>query len=263
MQLFNISFLGAGKVAEALCLGFQSAGHHIKKIVSPGKKNGPRLAALCSAEWSSEPVFGDDSEIVIVSVPDHALKDTLTSFKCAEGSLVAHTAGSFGLEVFPDNINLKGVFYPLQTFSEGREIDFREITVFTEASDKRSETKLASLAESAGFRTYSCDAEHRRLLHIAAVFVSNFTNHMLVSGKLITGRAGFPFEVLKPLIRETINKALDAGPEKSQTGPAFRYDLNTIEKHLELLSFTPDLQKVYREISKSIMEYHKAIKSDE
>ena len=83
------------------------------------------------------------------------------------------------------------------------------------------------------------------MLHLAAVFVNNFTNHMLVQGREIALKAGFSFEILSPLIQETIAKALELGPENSQTGPAVRNDKNTIEKHLELLSFSPELPRIY------------------
>ncbi len=42
---------------------------------------------------------------------------------------------------------------------------------------------------------------------------------------------------------ETVNKAIDIGPENSQTGPAVRNDSNTIEKHMKLLSFSPELKR--------------------
>ena len=76
------------------------------------------------------------------------------------------------------------------------------------------------------------------MLHLAAVFVCNFTNHMITLGREVSLKADYPFEILTPLIKETISKALDSGPENSQTGPAVRNDRNTIEKHLELLSFS-------------------------
>ena len=112
-------------------------------------------------------------------------------------------------------------------------------------------------AEKLGGRVYTVDADHRKLLHLAAVFACNFVNHMLTAGKEITARAGFSFDVLEPLIKETILKALADGPELSQTGPAVRNDRNTIEKHMDLLSFSPDLQLIYRELTRSIIEHYK------
>jgi predicted short-subunit dehydrogenase-like oxidoreductase (DUF2520 family) len=94
-------------------------------------------------------------------------------------------------------------------------------------------------------------------LHASAVFVNNFTNFMLTEGKEIALKAGFPFEILEPLIKETISKALEKGPDSSQTGPAVRNDLNTIKKHMELLSFSPDLRKLYGEVTQSILKHYK------
>jgi predicted short-subunit dehydrogenase-like oxidoreductase (DUF2520 family) len=136
-------------------------------------------------------------------------------------------------------------------------VSFPEIPLFIEACNNKTESVLRSLGESIGCTVFRSDAEHRRLLHVAAVFVSNFTNYMLTSGKIISGKAGYSFDLLKPLIIETVNKALEGDPAESQTGPAVRYDINTIEKHTELLSFNPELQKLYKEISGSIMNHYK------
>lgn len=257
MIRYTFSFAGAGKVAGILCRELHRRGHKIEKIVSLHRENGGRLAMSCGAEWSSEPVFAESSEIIIVSVPDHSLENVLHSIKCGKESLVAHTAGSYGLDVFPATIANRGVFYPLQTFSPGRLKDFREVPVFIEGSGEAEEMRLASIAESLGSPHFITDTEKRRLLHLAAVFVCNFTNYMLVSGKQVSDLAGVDFSLLEPLIRETVNKAVESGPEESQTGPALRYDVNTIEKHLDLLSFSPELAKLYKEISGSIMDYFK------
>jgi predicted short-subunit dehydrogenase-like oxidoreductase (DUF2520 family) len=257
MHSYNIAFAGAGKVASALSKVLFDSGHSIIRIVSPGKENGEKTAFLCNAEWSDQLIFSEDTDIIIVAVTDRMLEEVLSSISCGKNTIVAHTAGSFGLDVFPVSISGKGVFYPLQTFTQGRQLSFPEIPLFTEAGDKKTESVLRSLGESIGCTVYISDAEHRRLLHVAAVFVSNFTNYMLTSGKVITGRTGFSFDLLKPLIIETVNKALEGDPVESQTGPAVRYDINTIEKHTKLLSFNPELKKMYKDISSSIMNYYK------
>ena len=122
---------------------------------------------------------------------------------------------------------------------------------------------LKDIAESIGSKVHFIDTEHRRLLHVAAVFACNFTNHMLTAGKQITQKAGFTFEVLKPLINETVMKALEAGPENSQTGPAYRSDIGTIKRHIDLLSFSPELQGIYKEVTKSIMKFYKTASDDQ
>ena len=112
----NISFAGAGRVAGALCVEFYRKGFKILKIVSETEKDGRSLADNCHAAWSSEPEFPYKSELIVVAVPDHKLKEVLDKIQCGSNTLVAHTAGSFGLEVFPDRLKKTGVFYPLQTF---------------------------------------------------------------------------------------------------------------------------------------------------
>ena len=256
MTRYNISFAGAGRVAGALCREMYFASCNIELIVSESPKNGRSLADLCSASWSSELVFPNSSDVIIVSVPDHRLKGVLDKLNCQPETLVAHTAGSIGFDVFPEQLKRKGIFYPLQTFSKGRKVNFQGLPFLLESSDEQSSAILENLAESIGGKVYYVDNERRRILHLAAVFACNFTNHMLTVGKEVASNAGFTFEVLEPLIMETVSKAMDLGPENSQTGPAVRHDQNTIEKHLELLSFSPELQRIYSEMTQSIINYH-------
>jgi len=257
MAQFRVSFAGAGRVAGALCNEMHCSGIRIVQVSSEKSTNGKSLARKCKAVWSSGLEFRDQADIIIVAVPDHRLQEVLGRIECPDNTLVAHTAGSFGLDLFPERIRHRGVFYPLQTFSEKRKIDFRDLPFFIETSDEKSSLILKKLAELLGGRVYFVDSDHRKMLHLAAVFACNFVNHMLTAGKEVTTKAGISFEVLKPLIQETISKALENGPEGSQTGPAARNDRNTIAGHMDLLSFSPDLQKVYREVTRSIIEHCK------
>jgi predicted short-subunit dehydrogenase-like oxidoreductase (DUF2520 family) len=252
----NISFAGAGKVAEALSGAFHHTGYRIDLIVSKTEQRGISLASSRKAKWSSRLNFPESTKIILVSVPDHSLKEVLYNIRCNSDTLVAHTAGSFGLDIFPDHIRHKGVFYPLQTFSPNRIIDFTDLPILMEASDEESAGILRSLAESLFAKLYFVDVSQRIMLHLAAVFVCNFTNYMFTAGMEITSKADFPFDILVPLLKETVAKAIEAGPDKSQTGPAIRHDQNTIEKHMELLSFSPELQGIYKNMTQSIIEYY-------
>ena len=253
----SISFAGAGRLASALCKELFSAGFRIDTIVSETEIRGRPLAVSCGAMWSDYLFFPDTTNVVIVAVPDHRLKSILENIKCEPETLIVHTAGSYGLDIFPEQIRKKGIFYPLQTFSKNRNISFIGLPVLLDSSDDKTSAILIKLAESLTAKVHFVDAEHRRMLHVAAVFVSNFSNHMFTVGKEIAARAGFSFEILEPLIRETVLKAIESGPENSQTGPAIRNDENTIEKHLELLSFSPGLQKIYTDMTQSIIDFYK------
>jgi predicted short-subunit dehydrogenase-like oxidoreductase (DUF2520 family) len=256
MSSQNISFAGAGRVASALCRKMYASGHNIELIVSLSEANGRSLSEECGASWSKVPVFPGSSDLIIVAVPDHSLINVLSDLSCSPDTLVVHTAGSFGLEVFPEQIKRKGVFYPLQTFSRDRGVDFSGLPFLLESSDTGSSAIMAELAGSTGGKTLFVSSEQRRMIHLAAVFICNFANHMLTGGWQVAEKADVPFEIFYPLLQETISKAMDLGPGESQTGPAVRNDMNTIEKHIELLAFSPDLQKLYKEVTLSIIKYH-------
>jgi predicted short-subunit dehydrogenase-like oxidoreductase (DUF2520 family) len=252
----NISFAGAGRVAEALCKELFHAGYKIDIIVSESDISGKALADSCKALWSPDLLFPVTSKVIIVAVPDRMLEKVLESIRCSNEAVVAHTAGSIGLDVFPEHFRHKGILYPLQTFSKGRKINFIDLPFLLECSDDISAAILKTLAESIGGKVHLLDAEQRRILHLSAVFACNFTNHMLTLSKNVALRAGFTFDILTSLIKETFSKAIDSGPENSQTGPAVRNDQNTIKKHLELLSFSPEMQKIYNDMTLSIIEYY-------
>lgn len=257
MHQKRISFAGAGRVGGAICMELFKAGYQIDLIVSESEKSSILLAKACNASWSAEPDFPDSTDVIIVAVPDHKLLSVLNTLKCKPGTIVAHTAGSFGLEVFSEIIEHQGVFYPLQTFTKGRNVNFRKVPLLIEASDSITSATLDEIAKSICDKVYFTDADHRKMLHLAAVFVSNFTNHLLTLGKEVSQKAGYQFEILEPLIAETISKAIAIGPENSQTGPAIRNDRNTMEKQIDLLSFSPELQELYKVVTQSIIGYYK------
>jgi len=260
---YKISFIGAGKVAGTMCRYFHLSGFRICRIVSRSEAAGPALAASCGAKWSSVCKFIDSEDIIITAVSDDSLAEVLDSVICSDRTLVAHTAGSYGLDIFPARIKHRGVFYPLQTFSANRQINFENLPFFLEASGKRSLSLMTDLARSAGGRVFNMGTEERKMIHLAAVFVCNFTNHMLTLGKDIACNAGVTFDVLEPLVNETVTKAFELGPENSQTGPAYRFDKGTIKRHIDLLSFSPEMQNIYRQLTRSIINHYKREGNDQ
>ena len=159
------------------------------------------------------------------------------------------SAGSLSVEILP--ASRRGVFYPLQTFSKERDVDFRQIPVFVESPT--DEALLMSLGEQISNRVLSLDSENRRLVHLAAVFACNFTNHMYdLSARILAGH-GIPFSVLLPLIDETARKVHELPPCEAQTGPAVRFDQNVMQKHLDLLE-DEGMKQLYKILSESIYD---------
>jgi predicted short-subunit dehydrogenase-like oxidoreductase (DUF2520 family) len=151
-----------------------------------------------------------------------------------------------------------GVFYPLQTFTKAKKIDFKEIPIFVESENSQVEKVLVKMGKAISKKVSKVSSEDRKALHIAAVFASNFTNHMLTIAEDILDQHKLEFELLKPLIVETVNKSLSIGPEKSQTGPAKRGDLEILDHHYEFLKSDEHLAEMYKLISQHIVDRYDA-----
>ena len=154
-----------------------------------------------------------------------------------------------------DKKHRRGVFYPLQTFSKDADMDFTQVPVCLEALDRNDLPLLKSLAEAIGSPHYKINTEQRQTLHLAAVFVNNFTNQLYRVGHEITDIKNINFDILKPLILETAKKVQTMSPYMAQTGPAKRQDKKTIRRHLKLLE--KDMHKdIYKLLTEAIKQTH-------
>jgi predicted short-subunit dehydrogenase-like oxidoreductase (DUF2520 family) len=147
-----------------------------------------------------------------------------------------------------------GVLYPLQTFSKAKKVDFKTTPIFIESNTEEAEKVLTLLAQAISQQVAKITSEERKALHLAAVFASNFTNHMLTISKDILQQNSIDFTFLKPLILETITKSLALGPDQAQTGPAMRGDLEILDKHLEFLQEDESVAEIYKVISQHIVD---------
>ncbi len=255
MAIYNISFIGAGNVAESLSAGLKAAGHRILSIASRSGDSARVLAETTGAEWRRDLSVPPACDILIIAVTDTAVARLASEAVIPGHTVIAHTAGSVSLEALGRERGA-GVLYPLQTFTKGFSPDLRKVPFFIEATDNHTLATLRDLGNVIGAGAWDCDSVQRRHLHVAAVFTNNFSNFMMTTGEAIAAEAGFDPGVLHPLMEETIRKALRTGPAAAQTGPAVRHDGDTIKSHLELLSFSPDYQKLYRLVSKMIAGHH-------
>lgn len=256
MSGWNISFIGAGNVAEALYLGFSAAGHKIVSVASRGGDSAKALAVKAGAEWRKDLSVPENCDILILAVTDTSVAEVAAEVILPDRTIIVHTAGSVPLKAL-GRTERAGVFYPLQTFTKGFLPELKKVPFFIEATDEASLNVLREMGESIGAGAWDCDSEKRRHLHVAAVFANNFSNFMMTAGETIASEAGFDPLLLRPLIEETARKALHAGPARAQTGPAVRHDTITIKSHLDLLSFSPEYQKLYRLISTMIADHYK------
>ena len=195
----------------------------------------------------------EKADITIIAVSDDAIAPLSSMIK---NSFVVHTSGSLDMNALK-NKGRKGVFYPLQSFSKEKKIDFKSIPFCIEAENKDDLSKLKILASLLKAQAYFLNSKQRKKIHIAAVFVNNFTNHMYTIAYGICKEHDIPFNILHPLIIETSNKIKNLAPKDAQTGPAKRNDKETIQNHLNLL--TDAQQEIYLKITQSIQEYGKKL----
>jgi len=165
-----------------------------------------------------------------------------------------HTSGGLTLHEM-DKKNKRGVFYPLQTFSKDVEVDFSEVPLCLEVENKSNLNLLKELAESIGSKQYKVNSDQRSSLHLAAVFVNNFTNQLYRIAHEITESTSVDFNILKPLIKETAHKIEELSPYRAQTGPAKRNDKKTIKKHLKMLK-KEQHKEIYELLTKAIQHTH-------
>ena len=252
-------FIGAGNLATRLSLEFRRKGYLIEQVYSRTETSASVLGRLLQTNYtSSTDDIIKEADIYFIALKDSAIDEVLPQIDF-DNRLVVHCSGSMPIDVLSAHSENYGVFYPLQTFSKERDVDFRQIPVFVEGNSAEAEKYLLHLADEISEKTSVMESASRIYLHVAAVFACNFVNHFYTVSTEVLKLKDIHFDVLHPLISETTAKATDMLPDKVQTGPAVRYDGNVISKHLELLESFPHYRELYKLISESVHHYHKNI----
>lgn len=254
---FSIAIIGTGNVAWHLAPALENAGHTITEVYSRDLHRASKITErLYATEPKDDLDFSESqAEIYLLAVSDHAIPDIADSIILPEGSILAHTSGSMPLQILAySSASYTGIFYPLQSFSKSREIDFEDVPFLLESDDQTVLQKLKSLAKTISPHQYIVKSKDRQALHIAAVFASNFINHLLRISEDIMNRQGLDYEMLKPLIIEQVSKSLQLGAKSSQTGPAVRGDINTLDLHYQFLNYNDNIAEIYKLISQDIID---------
>ena len=256
-EYLHVAIIGAGNLAWHLAPALDNCGYAVKEVYSRDRKKANALVKrLYQAVPAGDLDFSDSNcRLFIVCIPDDAIEEVVKEIVLPdEHAILIHTSGSIPIQALEYAATQHvGVFYPLQTFSKSRKANFSEIPVLIEASDLSTEEILIRIAKSISKIVKRVSSTNRKAIHVAAVFACNFTNHMITLSKAILDDEGLDFELLKPLITETINKSLQIGPGNAQTGPARREDFQTMDAHFDYLE-EPAVQEIYRIISQNILD---------
>lgn len=250
----EIVIIGSGNTAAVLGRKFKAANHHILQIASRNASAASELAyELNTVSTNYFSAVNQNADVYIIAVTDDAIMEVSKDLKLPD-KIVAHTAASVPMDILKNVSKHYGVFYPLQTLRKDMKT-MPEIPVFWEGNDDIAKKRLEALAHSiAEEKVMEADDNARLKLHVAAVIVSNFPNHLYKLAEQYCHREGLDFKQLLPLIEETATRIRDISPAMAQTGPAIRHDEETIEKHIALLKDHPQLKKSYELLTQSIQQ---------
>ena len=231
----RVVIIGSGNVAEALAKAIGASRYELVQIYARNRERGQAIARAVRCACADDPKRIAEADIYLMAVSDRAVPKLSESFDFGD-AVVAHTAGSVALGELAPRIRNKGVFYPLQTFTAGRSLELSDVPLFIEGNNDFTVDALAGLAGALSTRV------------------------RIAVGQQLLQEYGLPADLIKPLIRETVAKALDSPSAAAvQTGPARRNDYRTRHKHIEMLHNHPELQNLYKNISLNIWETSKKI----
>ncbi|MCM4153013.1 DUF2520 domain-containing protein [Arenibacter sp. N53] len=250
--MISVVILGTGNVAKHLFDVFWDI-EEINVLQVLGRKK--KKLAYFKEKVATSTDFSniDNADIFLIAVSDDAVAE-VAQFLNGKKGLVAHTSGGVPIAAL-GNESRKGVFYPLQSFSEGKPINLKKVPICIEAENKVDLKLLQELAQLVSLQVHEISSDQRKSIHLAAVFANNFTNHLFTIASEICTDNDLPFSILTPLIKETVEKLKYLAPIEAQTGPAIRSDVKTMESHINQLK-NKNYQDIYSMLSKSIKEKH-------
>lgn len=252
----TITLIGAGNVATQLGLALHKQGYFISQVYSKTSRSASALSKKIKSKAITDlKKLEHDSSIYIIAVKDDAIADIVKQLKLKD-QIVVHTSGSLSINIVKGVSKNIGVFYPLQTFSKDKNINFRDVPVCVEGNNSSTTKTLEYFAKSISPNVKKVNSEQRKTIHLAAVFACNFSNHMYDIADEILKKNKLSLDLLKPLIEETANKIKNNSPSKMQTGPALRGDKKIMEEHLKMLK-DKKLKEIYKLVSGSIIGQNK------
>ena len=253
----DITILGAGNAGWHLAIGFREAGHTIRQIMSRTPVRAEQLAVRVGAQAITRTEdITPGASVYLLAVPDSSIEvvSRQLSQHLPSDALVVHCSGASPASILLPWFKRHGVFWPPQSLSREQGHNWEGAPICISGSDERVFTVLEKLGDSLGAVVHRISEQQRQVLHLAAVFVNNFTNRCLALGHELCSEAGLDMRILHPIIRQTFEGAFGADPSALQTGPASRRDTVTIERHLAWLdNHHPEWKEVYRVLSDSII----------
>lgn len=268
-----ITLIGSGNVATWVAQRMQGNSRFpITQVYSRKLKHAQLLAELLNAEAIDDiRQLNTDNQIFIFALADKAYADILPQLPFILPAAYM-TSGTVSCQCLKDYAEHYGVIYPLQTFTKSQDMRTLEVPLCLEYHDSQSPTlpsveipseptlpsveydQMHSLARELSPKCYEVSESQRARLHLAAVFACNFSNAMYNVAHKLLQEKDLPFEMLIPLLHQTVQKLETLTPAEAQTGPAARRDLNVMQKQMESLE-DPKYKEIYQLMSNLIMKF--------
>ena len=252
----DVVIIVAGNVGTHFAKALKAVGINVVQIMSRTMKSAVELASEIGCSFATD--YSDinkKADLYILCVTDCSIGLILRQLNLKE-KLIVHTSGSVGINVFYDYAVNYGNIYPLQSFSKFKDINYAEVPVFVEANTDENKQILIDLMKLVTPHVQVLNSQQRSILHLCAVIINNFQNHLCTIAELLMKDNQLQFDLLKPLMKETLEKAVKYSPYISQTGPAMRNDEMILKKHRDALVNYPDVLQIYNAMSDSIKKTH-------
>lgn len=247
----KIVIIGSGNVAYHLAKAFQENKIPVSQLFGRNENDLKFISEQLQIPFSTTQL--QDADLYLICVSDGSISE-VSKLITKENCLVAHTSGSLPKEILEGNFR-KASFYPLQTFSKSKDLDYNEVPFFVESDDDNDLELLKNLALNISKKVMISSYEKRKYIHLTAVFACNFVNHLFARAKEISDSQEIPFDYFLPLIKETTAKIEILEPKLAQTGPAIRNDERVLKAHEDLITDEEQL-KIYKIMNESIKKMY-------
>jgi predicted short-subunit dehydrogenase-like oxidoreductase (DUF2520 family) len=242
--------IGSGNVAYHMAKAFSLKNIPLMQVFGRNGEELKKISRELNVPYSTEQL--QDADLYIICVSDNSVEN-VSQLITKKDCLVAHTSGSLPKEILKGAYR-KASFYPLQTFSKSKELDYEKIPLFIEAENEQDKQLLFEIASKISENVMESSHEKRKYIHLTAVFACNFVNHLFANAKEISDSQVIPFYYFLPLIDETVQKIHEIEPKAAQTGPAVRNDVRILELHEQLLK--GESLEIYKTMNHSIQKMY-------
>lgn len=232
----------------------KEAGNVIDEVISSNEKTGSALAEKLNAAFLSD-YKKSKATTFLLAIPDDVILEFAETDYFIDKKIV-HTSGSIGLSDLQKLSEHVACIWPIYSIQKNNLPTRNDVPFVLQSSNQPIRKKAVSFLKCLTNNVTEAHDKQKAILHLSAVLVNNFTNHLFTQSEKLLQENNLSLEILQPIIESTVSKLRTNSPQNLQTGPAMRGDRKTIEKHLSLLEQHKVIQNIYTLLSQSIAENH-------